>query len=112
MYVAYIQFLYFIGMCLLFYADRVQFRNKIVLPSRIDFFKVVLVLSILSTVYMIAKYGSNLKLVSFEDVYEQRFATSRIGSDVFTAYISSWLAYMMVPMCLTYGLFAKRKFIF
>lgn len=112
MYVAYIQFLYFIGMCLLFYADRVQFKDKIVIPSEIDFFKVVLALSILSTGYMIVKYGSNLKLVSFEDVYEQRSATSKLGADVFTAYISSWLAYMMVPMCLTYGLFAKKKIYF
>lgn len=112
MYVAYLQFLYLAGMCLLFYADRVQFKNKIILPSKIDFFKVVLVLSVLSTIYMVIRYGSNLKLVSFEDVYEQRFATSQLGSDVFTAYISSWLAYMMVPMCLTYGLFAKKKVYF
>ncbi|MCD9616540.1 hypothetical protein [Chryseobacterium gleum] len=112
LYVAYLQFLFFAGMCLLFYADRVQFKRKIIIPSKIDFFKVIFILSILSTIYMIIKYGGNLKLVSFEDVYEQRFATSQLGSDVFTAYISSWLAYMMVPMCLTYGLFAKKKIYF
>lgn len=109
LYVAYLQFLYFIGMCLLFYADRVSFKTKIILPSRINFFKVILWLTILSTFYMIAKFGGSLKLVAFEDVYEQRSATSELGGDVFTAYISSWLAYMFIPVCLAYGLFSKKK---
>lgn len=109
LYVGYLQFLYFLGMSLLFYADRVKFKTRIVLPSRIDFFKVILVLTILSTLYMAVKYGGSLKLVAFEDVYEQRFATSELGSDVFTAYISSWLAYLYIPVCFSYGLFAKKK---
>lgn len=108
-YVAYLQFLYCFGMCLLFYADRVTFKTKIVIPSNIDFFKVLLIVTILSTLYMIVKFGSSLKLVAFEDVYEQRSATSELGADVFTAYISSWLAYMFIPVCLAYGLFSKKK---
>ncbi|MDG4655198.1 hypothetical protein [Chryseobacterium arthrosphaerae] len=112
LYVAYLQFLYFTGMCLLFFADRVSFKTKIVLPSRIDFFKVILWLTIFSTLYMIVKYGGSLKLVAFEDVYDQRFATSELGSDIFTAYISSWLAYLYIPVCLAYGLFAKKKIYF
>jgi len=112
LYVAYLQFLYFTGMCLLFFADRVSFKTKIILPSRIDFFKVILWLTIFSTLYMIVKYGGSLKLVAFEDVYDQRFATSELGSDIFTAYISSWLAYLYIPVCLAYGLFAKKKIYF
>ncbi|WP_312304252.1 hypothetical protein [Chryseobacterium sp.] len=109
MYVAYLQFLYFLGMCLLFYADRVKFKTKIIIPSNVDFFKVLLIVTILSILYMIAKFGGSLKLVAFEDVYEQRSATSELGADVFTAYLSSWLAYMYIPVCLAYGLFAKKK---
>lgn len=108
-YVKYIQLLFLFGMSILFLADRVSFKKTLVLPANINYFKAILVLTLLSTFYMLIKYKGSLSFVAYEDVYDLRSMNSEIGADVFTSYISSWLAYMMIPVCFTYGLFSNNK---
>lgn len=103
-----IQWPFVIGMVLFFLSDTFLVKAKNTYVLKVDLFKMVFYLTILSTLYMLLIYRNNLKLASFEDVYIQRFANADIGTDIFTRYISSWLANFMIPVCLAYGLIGKK----
>ncbi|SDQ73554.1 hypothetical protein SAMN05421664_2383 [Chryseobacterium soldanellicola] len=111
-YVMFLQFLFMLSMSLLFVADRVKISGSFVLPSNIKPFKVILVLTWLCTAYIAFVYRGSLNFASYEDVYIQRSATQQLGQDVFTAYCGAWLANVFIPICATYGLFAKKRIYF
>lgn len=111
-YVVYQQLLFLLGMILLFSADRVEFLRNYELPAKFNIFKIVICCTILLSLYMIIIYRNNLHFVSFADVYTLRFANDIYGKDAITAYFSSWLANAMIPICLAYGLFARKKIYF
>lgn len=111
-YVIFLQFLFAISMILLFIADRIRISNNMMLPSRINLFKVMLVLTWLISMYVAFIYRDSLNFASYEDVYIQRELTSNIGQDVFSAYLIAWLANVLVPFTATYGLFSKKYFYF
>lgn len=110
--IVYLQVLFLSGMIMLFLADRIKFKRPIVLYSRINIFKIVYFLLIVFTLYMLWRYKGNLKLVSFQDVYTQRSETEDIGSDLITSYLSAWLANVLIPISLAYGLFSKKRVYF
>ena len=111
-YVMWLQFLFFIGMCILFASDRFKIRRILILPGEINIFKIILVAQILAAVYIAFIYRNSLNFASYEDVYTQRSLTSNIGDDLFTGYIMAWLANVMIPMTATYGLFSKKYLYF
>lgn len=104
-----VEILFCICMSLLFCADKIKFRKHIVLYSRINIYKLVYFLTILSTIYMLIIYRGSLKLVSFEDVYDLRSSNNELGGDIFTSYISSWLSNAFIPLTFVYGLFTSNK---
>ena len=106
-----LEILFMLGMSLLFFASRFHL-NVITFPSKLDLFKVILVLSILCSLYIAFTYRNNLKLVSFDKVYDQRFANEDLGSGVITRYLSTWLSKFMLPICLAFGLFSKKRVYF
>lgn len=111
-YVMFLQFLFMISMSFLFLADRVKVSRSFILPANINPFKIILVLTWISTAYIAFIYRDSLKFSSYEDVYLQRAATQELGRNIFTAYLGAWLANVFIPISATYGLFSKKKIYF
>ncbi len=107
-----VQLSLFAGMCLLFLADRINLNLSYRLRVNFNVTKVVFWLTLATTVYLAIIFRTNLKIVGFADVYEQRFANADIGQDLFSRYLSMWLQAFMVPICLAYGLTQKNKWYF
>jgi hypothetical protein len=58
---------------------------------------------------MLFIYRSNLRFVSFDDVYLQRFSNADLGNDIFSRYMFSWLINLFIPLVLLYGIVMKKK---
>jgi hypothetical protein len=103
------QLAFFIGMCLIFLADAADIRNPFQLSVRRNLMPMVVVLTAASTGYILLVYGNSLSFSSFgDDLYAQRAANEGLGSGLITRYVSSWLMTVLSPLCVGYGLFAKR----
>ena len=108
----YILSIFMLSMCLLFYADRVKLKivNQFEQKISINFF---LIITIISTLFILYTYKGNLSFVSLVDVYELRSSNNHLGTNVFVRYLMSWLTTFLIPICLAYGIvFNKYKFIF
>lgn len=106
-----IQLTFMASMCALFLTDAVIIKNPIVLSTRHNVARMALGVTIVGALYVVSVYRTSLAFVSFADVYVQRFATTDIGTDVVTRYLSAWLSSVLVPICLAYGL-VRRKHIY
>ena len=106
--VIFIQFIFFVSMCLLFLADRVRCFHFKIAPVKFISFRIFLVLTIVFSLYVVYIYSGNLRFVSFEEVYIQRASTQDIGSSMVARYMQAWLKTILVPLCLIYGLFNKK----
>lgn len=108
LYIFYQQSLFVLGMTLLFVADRIQLRNAFSLKVDKNLFPVILVVTILCTLYLMILYRKNLRIVSFSDVYDLRSENSKLGGDVITGYLSAWLVNVFIPLNFGYALFSKK----
>lgn len=111
-YVIYMQFQFLVGMCILFSADYFQFKKRLILPFHVDIFKIMLSICILLTLYILFIYRSNLEFVSFTDVYDHRSKNVELGDDIVTNYLSVWLHNAIIPICLSYSFFSRKKIYF
>lgn len=111
-YVFYMEFQFFLGMCILFSADFFEFKKKLVLPTGFNIFKFMLFLCVILTLYILIIYRSNLQFVSFSEVYMHRSKNVELGGDVITGYLSVWLHNAIIPICLSYSFFSKKKIYF
>ncbi len=108
-----VQIVFMVGMALIFLVDRVAIENPFNFEIDVDLFRWLLALTAAATAYMLFVYRGNLRLVSFDAaVYELRSANADLGAGMLTRYLSSWLSNVMVPLCLAYGLFARRYIYF
>lgn len=107
-YVIYQQMLFVFGMSILFVADRIVLKNSYTFKTNLDLFKVVLILTIAITIFMMIVYRGNLRIVSFADVYDLRSENEELGHGVVMGYLSSWLVSVLIPLCLAYSIFAKK----
>lgn len=105
----YQQSLFMLGMIMLFSADRLVLKKMVGIKTQVNLFSVLLWITILTTIYILFIYRGNLRLVSFSEVYELRSENEKLGADVVTAYLGSWFTNVMIPICLGYALFAKKK---
>ncbi|MFC6267714.1 hypothetical protein [Frigoriflavimonas asaccharolytica] len=112
LYVSYLQFLFVLSMIILFKADKFVLKIKFRLPGDFDVFKFVLFACGFLTLYVAFVYRDNLEFVGFDHVYEHRSSNEQLGADVFTGYLSVWLHNVLIPICLSYSLFAKKKLYF
>ncbi|MEO6527838.1 MAG: hypothetical protein ABIP93_14560 [Gemmatimonadaceae bacterium] len=103
-----IQSVFLVCMCLIFMADLIVVKSPFDLRLRIDLAKWVLVLTAVCTLYVLFVYRSNLRFVSFADVYEQRFENADLGQGLVARYVAAWLYSVMIPLCLAYGLVSRR----
>ena len=109
-----IQIIFMFCMILLLCADKFVVKPAITLrfstnkDVTILIFNTVLVIAILLTLYVMWVYRGNMRLVSFNEVYELRAKNAELGTGLF-GYISSWLYTFFVPTCLVYGLMNKKK---
>lgn len=62
--------------------------------------------TVLMTGYMLVTRGSSMRLVSFEDVYTMR---ADIDMSALDSYMKSWLACVLYPLFISYGLFKKKR---
>jgi len=109
-----IQIVFLFCMVVLFYADRLVitknfnfkcFSNKNILRITL---KVIIMITILSTLFVLYIYRSNLRFVSFKDIYALRAQNNKYGTGFIARYLSSWLSVVFVPICLAYGLVYKK----
>ena len=109
-----VQLDFMLGMCLLFVVDALPLRMPALLAANVNLIQWVLVLTIVTTLYLVMVYRGNLRFVTSFDktLYEQRFATRDIGSGVVVRYGSAWLTSVMIPLCLAYGLAARKTLYF
>jgi hypothetical protein len=104
-----IQLVFMAGMVTLFLADAVLIRNPLKLDLGIDLMPPVLAVTALSTVYVAYVYRGSLAFPSFgPDLYLQRAANENLGEGLLMRYLSSWLSAVLVPLCLAFGLSARR----
>ncbi len=104
-----VQLVFMACMCVLFLTDRVIIRSPLKLDTELDLIPMVLVATVISTLYLLFVYRGHLRLVSFgEAVYAQRAATADVGGGLVTRYLSAWLATALTPLCLAHGLFTRN----
>ena len=108
LYIFYQQSLFVVGMTLLFVADRIQLKNGFSLKVNNNLFPIIPVVIIVFTLYLMIVYRSNLRIVSFADVYDLRSENSKLGGDVITGYLSAWLVNVLIPISFGYALFSKK----
>ena len=101
-----------IGMSLIFLVDRLVIRNPLRLALAFDLYPMVLGATLCITLYMLIVYRGSLSLVGFEDVYDLRSANAELGAGVLTRYLSLWLLNVFIPLCLSFGLTARRPVYF
>lgn len=106
------QITFMVCMTILFFSDRINLGDTFLIKTNFNLFKMVLILTILGSFYMLFKYRSNIRLVSFAEVYELRSANEDLGGDFFTRYFSSWLSTVLIPLCLAFGIVGKRPVYF
>lgn len=63
-------------------------------------------------IWVIAVFGSHLKLVSFENVYDQRFGANDVTEDSLVSYAFMGLNGAIDPFLMAYGLYYRRKWMF
>lgn len=104
-----IQLTFTLGMVLIFLADAIVIRNPLRLDLGIDLMPTVLGITALSTAYMLFTYRGSLQFSAFDnDLYVQRDANASLGAGLLMRYLSSWLTSVFVPLCLAFGLSARR----
>jgi hypothetical protein len=103
------QLLFAFGMSIFFLADRITINKHLFLSAKINVPKIVFWATVVATIYILFTYKDNLQFVAFEDVYELRLANNKLGSDTVSSYLLAWLSNVLIPICLGYGLFCKKK---
>ena len=59
--------------------------------------------------YVLFVYRGSLRFATFgQEVYLQRASTAELGAGLLTRYISSWLATVLIPVCLARGLTVRK----
>lgn len=107
-----IQSVFLVSICMFLYADKVVLYKTSRSFKRFISFRTILIIMILFTLVPLYVYRSNLRFVSFDEVYTQRFANMDLGTDVFTSYLTSWLGSLIIPLCLLYGIISKKYIYF
>lgn len=104
-----IQLMFMTGMAMLFLADAVVIRNPLKLDVGVDLMPAALAMTVLSTAYILFVYRGSLQFASFgQDIYLARDTNASLGGGLVTRYVSSWLLTVFVPLCLAFGLSARR----
>lgn len=104
-----VQLTFMAGMAMIFLSDVIVIRNPLDLELGFDLMPIVLCLTSVAVLYMVVVYRGNMKFVGFgEELYDQRAANESLGAGIVTRYLSSWLSTVLVPLCLAYGLTARR----
>jgi len=103
------EFVFFTSMILFFISDRINIKSTYLKRFKIIKFQHILYVNILITIWMLFIYRSNLRFVSFDDVYLQRFSNADLGNDIFSRYMFSWLINLFIPLVLLYGIVMKKK---
>jgi hypothetical protein len=107
--IATVQVTFMIAMTILFLADIIVIRNPLRNWNRLDLMPWLLGLTVGASAYLLWAYRGSLGFPSFgEDLYLMRAENSVLGASLPRRYLSSWLANFLIPLCLSYGLIARR----
>lgn len=105
-----VQSVLMVCMCALFFADRIVVRTPVDLRIGVDLVPWIFALTVASIAFIFVAYRGHLRLVSFgADVYVQRAESDEIGIGLIGRYTSSWMNSILIPICLAYGLVARKR---
>jgi hypothetical protein len=96
------------GMSLFFMADRADVKWLPDKPRRRYSIAFLHVFTLLATAVVALTYLGNMKIVSFENVYEHRFANAAIPMPFFVQYLVMWLASCLYPIYFAIGVARKK----
>ena len=95
------------SMAILFRAALLGHDRTAVRRSEAGLVPMVTVLTGASILALFLTYGSYMRLVSFEDVYELRFESNEAERGALTDYMVSWLSYCFLPFYMARGIVRK-----
>jgi hypothetical protein len=95
------------SMAILFRAALLGHDRTAVRRSEAGLVPVVTILTGASILALLVSYGSYMRLVSFEDVYELRFESNEAERGALTDYLVSWLSYCFLPFYMARGIVRK-----
>ena len=102
------QIVYSIAMAVLFRIKTPQHiihqKNENKISFRVYFTVITVIL-----VSVIAAFHSNMRLVSFAEVYNLREETAEVNVNPLIGYFMMWLANFFTPLFVSYGLYKKKK---
>ncbi|WP_445767943.1 hypothetical protein [Rheinheimera sp.] len=99
-----------LSMAFLFYFSSIGGRNIKSIKINSILPKIIAVLTCISIFLIFILYGSNMRFVSFDEVYDLRASANQVDSGPLVGYIISWLSYVFLPYYLTRGIL-ERKFL-
>lgn len=103
-----IQITFMMGMSLFFLADRFE-NHQIIIPNFRQWpLSVFHSLAITLTILVLFKYHNDLRFVSFDEVYNHRFANTETDRGALVGYSVMWLTSCVYPIYLAIGLTIRR----
>jgi hypothetical protein len=66
------------------------------------------VLTLISVLVLVLTYRENMRLVSFDDIYDLRYEASDIKPGALVEYLISWLSYCFLPFYFTRGILRRN----
>lgn len=104
------QLSFFIGMCMFFVARKIDYNLDIGRANILFSPKVIMVTAVFLSVVTLIVFRNNIKLVSFEDVYDLREEANKISEgNALLGYLNVWLTNFFMPVCMAYGIIQKKK---
>lgn len=106
--VFYLEFLFLLCMSLIFLTSNFYFKLPAI-PSNINTKVLIWVISAIITITMVVYYGSNLKLVGFNEIYDLRKQNDTLQDNALLRYLFILLLNAFIPLLFGIFLFTRNK---
>lgn len=106
--VFYLEFIFLFCMSLIFFTSNFYFKFPAI-PSKINTKILIWVITAIITITMITYYGSNLKLVGFNEIYDLRKQNDTLQDNVLLRYLFVLLINAFIPLLFGIFLFTRNK---
>lgn len=95
------------SMATILWASRRGYTQGDGLPERIH--APVAALTAVALLFVVVTFGGNMRLVSFEEVYELRAESNEVKTGTLVLYLLMWLPYALLPYHIVRWLFLRRR---
>lgn len=107
--IIYNQSFFVIGFILIFYIPKIKFKGLYFQKNKPVGLKKLIYMCFVFIAMVLFQYRNSYKIVSFEDVYQQRSESQQ--DSVFFGYLILWITYFFGPLLLAHGLIRKKLFL-